>query len=247
MSLNVMGLEINIRKELFVVIVLCLCIAVGLAGYGISRSNQKIIVEAGEGDGEENIDDAAGQVKENDTVPAVETGEADDEIAGKTEDEIKVYIVGCVKNPGVVTLKKGQLIDDAVKAAGGVTSDADLNGINLVYKLNENVMLYIRSKKESEPIRENGEAGKAVKVVSDSGGVVIGGDEPEKNASSKININTASASELDTLPGIGEATAKDIIEYREKNGPFKSVKDIMKVPRIKESRFNSIKDFITIY
>ena len=61
-----------------------------------------------------------------------------------------------------------------------------------------------------------------------------------------MNINTADAAELDTLPGIGEVTAGDIIAFREKNGPFKKPEDIMKVPRIKQSRFDSIKDFIIV-
>jgi competence protein ComEA len=184
----------------------------------------------------------------------------------KQAELIKVYVVGCVNNPGIVTIEKGQLIDDAVKKAGGLTGDADKDNINMVYALNENVMLYIKSKKETareaEPVKSSAakpETGKSgvgggAAVTSDSGkSAVITGDgedtgeiEIAGKKPSLVNINTASIAELDTLPGIGEATAKDIISFREKNGGFRKIEDIMKVPRIKQNRFQSIKDYITV-
>ena len=178
---------------------------------------------------------------------------------------IKVYVVGCVNNPGIVTLEKGQLIDDAVQKAGGLTNEASAQNINMVYELNENTMLYIKSKKELEAEQKNysqvqkaaGQTfvnpGNGAVIIKDSGesAAVIGsGNDNQKVDNSGnvscININTADVGELDTLPGIGEATARDIIAFREKNGFFRKIEDIMKVPRIKQSRFNSIKDFITI-
>ncbi len=198
------------------------------------------------------------------------------ELAG--EDMINIYVVGCVKNPGIVQLKKGQLIDDAIKKAGGATSDADLNTINLVYKLNENLMLNIlpkagtgaatkattgtgtgagtgattkattnvSSKTAATTNASNAsqEAGAGVLITRDSGGSVV--NETMEKTNAKVNINTATAAELDTLPGIGEATAGDIIDYREKNGAYKQIQDIMKVTGIKESKFNKIKDHITV-
>lgn len=184
----------------------------------------------------------------------------------KQAELIKVYVVGCVNNPGIVTIEKGQLIDDAVKRAGGPTKDADLDNINMVYELHENVMLYIKSKDEmahgAEPIKSSAAkpaAGKSgigsgAAVISDSGkGAVITGDDEDKGEIEKadenpglVNINTAGIGELDTLPGIGEATAREIISFREKNGGFRKIEDIMKVPRIKQNRFQSIKDYITV-
>jgi competence protein ComEA len=192
---------------------------------------------------------------------AAETGSA-----SKQVEHIKVYVVGCVNNPGIVTIEKGQLIDDAVKKAGGPTKDADLDNINMVYALNENVMLRLKSKnetvREEEPAKSNtfkpatgkSGAGSGAAVTSDSGsGAVITGDDENTEGSAKtsekkslININTASIDELDTLPGIGEATAKEIIAFREKHSGFKKIEDIMQVPRIKQSRFQSIKDYITV-
>jgi competence protein ComEA len=164
-----------------------------------------------------------------------------DNDAGK----IKIYVVGCVRKPGIVTLEKGSMICDAVREAGGLTEDADSDNINMVYSLNENVMLYIKSKKE-----ESDGLGKGAAVVSDSGtGAEVigkGDDAADEDRIVHVNINTAGVDELDTLPGIGEATARDIIAYREKNGGFSTIEDIMRVPRIKENRFESIRDYITV-
>jgi competence protein ComEA len=150
-----------------------------------------------------------------------------------------------VKKPGIVTLTKGQMISDAVREAGGLTEDADADNINMVYTLNENVMLYIKSKGESKAV------GEGAVVRSDSGPaaeVIAGRDNDAygRDGIRPVNINTAGVAELDTLPGIGEATARDIIAYREKHGGFSSIEDIMKVPGIKKNRFESIRDYITV-
>lgn len=166
---------------------------------------------------------------------------------------IKVYVVGCVESPGIVTIEKGQMIYDAVTLAGGLTAEADADNINMVYKLNENVMLYIKSNKEAEQ-KEKTKKGENAVIVKESGdsALVIGdGDEDDKKEQEGgkpklVNINTADIAELDTLPGIGEATAKDIIAFREKNDGFRRIEDIMKVPRIKQNRFESIRDYITV-
>ena len=194
--------------------------------------------EAGEGDHREGggAAGAAGGAKA--------TGGQADGSAGNT-DEIRVYVVGCVKKPGIVTLTKGQMISDAVREAGGLTEDADADNINMVYTLNENVMLYIKSKGESKAV------GEGAVVRSDSGPaaeVIAGRDNDAygRDGIRPVNINTAGVAELDTLPGIGEATARDIIAYREKHGGFSSIEDIMKVPGIKKNRFESIRDYITV-
>jgi competence protein ComEA len=164
--------------------------------------------------------------------------------AGNT-DQIKVYVVGCVKKPGIVTLTKGQMIYDAVREAGGLTEDADADNINMVLSLNENVMLVIKSKEENKA------AGEGAVVYSDSGpgAELIGGGANTvsgRDGIKTVNINTAGIDELDTLPGIGEAKARDIIAYREKYGRFVTIEDIMKVPGIKKNRFESIRDYITV-
>lgn len=239
MAFDFFGIRVNLKKEVIIAGAAALLLLGSITGYLLVRDNSDIIVEPHE--------EQTG-VKPADTP--VETAAAVPPVAAAKESEIKIYVTGCVNRPGIVTLVKGQLIDDAISLAGGATSEADLEGINLVYELKENLMLYIRSKKEREQPATKpetpGEAGKGVKVTKDSGGAVVNEGSGGSSSKNQININTASQAELDKLPGIGEATAGDIIAWRESNGPFKTIQDIMKVPRIKESRFASIKDFITV-
>ncbi len=244
MDINIFGVQLQLKKEVIAVIVTVLVFLAGLGGYLIIKSDRDIIIDS---EGGKNA------VVETEATAAAETvsEKEDTEIQREVKKaEIKIYVVGCVNKPGIVTIEKGQLIDDAVKLAGGLSKEADPAGINLVYRLDENLMLYVKSKKElqqnSQDAAEAGEAGTGVKLVKDSGGAVVNEPQQSSASSSKININTATAGELDTLPGIGAATAQDIISYRETNGLFKTAEDIMKVPRIKESRFASIKDFITV-
>lgn len=246
MTINIFGIQIELKKEVVAVIVTVLIFLAGLGGYLILKSDSDIII-----DSQSNNENAL--PAEKDAAAESEAGTDGMNAGIKEENEIekiKIYVVGCVNNPGIVTIEKGQLIDDAVKLAGGFSKDADQVNINLVYKLEENLMLYIKSKKElqqnSPNTAEAGEAGKGIMLVKDSGGAVVNEQQHSGASNARININTATANELDTLPGIGEATARDIISYRENNGLFKTIQDIMKVPRIKESRFASIKDFITV-
>ena len=245
MTINIFGVQAEIKKEVIAVMLTILIFLAGLAGYLIIKSDRDIIIDSKSREAASNIEKTPATAAESEAVSV------NQDIKDETkQEEIKIYVVGCVNKPGIVTLEKGQLIDDAVKLAGGFSKDADPGQINLVYKLEENLMLYIKSKKElqqnSQSVGGVGSAGKGVKLVQDSGGVVVNENQSAKAANAMVNINKATVSELDTLPGIGEATARDIISYRENNGLFKTIQDIMKVPRIKESRFASIKDFITV-
>jgi competence protein ComEA len=280
--MRLFGMEIKQKPEAVAIVIAVLILLGCLVGYLVFSDKGEIIIETG-GAGAENTSavDAGSAVANagetgakadadgNDTAGkngcGVAEKAADAEAATET---IKVYVVGCVKKPGIVTINKGQLIYDAITMAGGLTQDADADNINMVYELNENVMLYIKSKEEAgrKAAAETGQKpktnadkkempikGDSVAVISDSGvSAVIVGDNGsaasglKENTSKLININTATADELDSLPGIGEATARDIISFREKNGGFKKIEDIMKVPRIKQNRFNNIKDYITV-
>lgn len=245
MTIRLFGNPVELKKEVIAVVAMVLVFLAGIGGYLIKKSDSDIIIDS----------------QSDTSAPAMEGNPADNGKAGNAEtdpeikeekkkDEIKVYVAGCVNTPGIVTLEKGQLIDDAVKLAGGFGEDADTENINLVYRLEDNLMIYIKSKKElqqdSQDSEEKGEAGNGVKLVRDSGGAVVNEPQAANSSNTRVNINTASAGELETLPGIGEATARDIISYRENNGLFKTIEDIMKVPRIKQSRFAGIKDFITV-
>ena len=252
------------KRTLIILIVLALTIA-GLVIYFILNGNNGIIIE-GPSSGRavlSSVDSRSELSREDNNITnsvdsaGLATGQV--QALKEADEEISVYITGCVKRPGVVKIKKGDLINDAITKAGGFTEKADINAINLVYKINENVMLYIKPKEpidaEKTAISENevnispenkgaGEAGAGITITRDSGGVIVN-EVVSSQESDKININTASVAELDTLPGIGEATANDIIKYREEYGPFKHPEDIMKITGIKQSKYGKIKDFIT--
>ena len=148
---------------------------------------------------------------------------------------IKVHITGEVQNPGIIEINENSRIADVIDLAGGLTSASDISKINLAYKIKDGQKIYIPSKNDEAditPILDN--AGK---------GVII---EDQITNHSLININTASQNELETLPGIGASTAQKIIIYREQNGDFKKLDDIMNVPGIGNSKYNNIKDLITV-
>ncbi len=258
--MQLFGREVKLKPEAVVILIAGLMILGCLVGYIFLKDKDEIIIETvkAEGTTGEAADDATGGT----TDQSGATGGEADQGAANAVETIKIYVVGCVNKPGIVTIEKGQMIHDAVVLAGGLTEEADSGNINMVYKLNENVMLYIMSKREAEKEVKQGSnketeksTGNHALIVRNSGesAVIIGdGDDDngvgteEDNKTKLININTATADELDTLPGVGEATAKDIIAFREKNDGFKKIEDIMRVPRIKQNRFDSIKDYITV-
>ncbi|HTP06650.1 MAG TPA: helix-hairpin-helix domain-containing protein [Anaerolineae bacterium] len=144
-----------------------------------------------------------------------------------TPAAINVYIAGAVNKPDVYALPVNSIVKDAITSAGGATADADLDRINLATHLADQMEVYVPHKGETAPpAPSNGSAPNAT--------------------GEKININTASAEELDKLPGIGPSLAKAIVDYRTKNGPFKTIDGIKEVPRIGDSLFEKIKDQITV-
>ena len=159
-----------------------------------------------------------------------ETGSHFDAQPDSTKDDsstgIYVHICGAVINPGVYQVPAGTRVYQALELAGGSSDDAYLSGINLADKLADGQKVYIPAE---------GENAEGI-LSTDSGGV----------QSVMVNINTASEAQLMTLPGIGQSRAKDIINYRVKNGLFESIDDIMKVSGIKEAAFEKIKDLIKV-
>ena len=151
---------------------------------------------------------------------------SDDSTKDDSNTDIYVHICGAVINPGVYQVPAGTRVYQALELAGGSSDDAYLSGINLADKLADGQKVYIPSE---------GEHAEGILSI-DSGDV----------QSVMININTASEAELMTLPGIGQSRAKDIINYRVKNGLFESINDIMKVSGIKEAAFEKIKDLIKV-
>lgn len=158
----------------------------------------------------------------------------------KSEKTIIVHVIGEVQNPGVVELKEGSRIIDAIESAGGKTEDADLSKINLAYIIEDGVQIYVpRIGEKANENNINEEEGEGVIIEH------FTQDETD-NIKIKVNINTASLEKLQTLPGVGASTAQKILDYREENGKFKTIEEIKNVSGIGESKFNSLKDYIVV-
>ena len=147
---------------------------------------------------------------------------------------IFVHIDGAVVAPGVYELT-GSLprVNDAVIAAGGLAGDADTSALNLAAVLSDGEKIHVP--RQGEAIA-SGQASSGPASGSDGGA----------SSSGVININTATAEELDSLPGIGPSTAAAIVEDRERNGPFASPEDLMRVSGIGEGKFSKLKDQIRV-
>lgn len=149
-----------------------------------------------------------------------------------------VYVTGAVRNPGVYEIAPQSRVYEALNAAGGFSSDADQEAINLAAMLADGV--HIKFPRKGEAVQPQPSAPAAQQAQAAQSALRA------PTASGKININTASLGELDTLTGIGPKTGQAIIDYREANGPFRRAEDLMNVKGIGPKKFDAIKDDITI-
>ena len=140
-----------------------------------------------------------------------------------TPPPLSVYVTGAVANPGVVTVPAGSLLVDALEAVGGSTSDADLESVNLAAPLVDNQHISVPQRVASATVAP-----------------------PNATGGDLVNVNTATAVELETLPHIGPAMAQRIIDFREENGPFARKEDLQNVAGIGETRYNDIAPLITV-
>lgn len=161
-------------------------------------------------------------------------------ISENNKNMITIFISGEVKEPGVVTIEGDKRLSDAIDKLGGFTSEANLNKINLAMRI-EDEKHYIVPK-IGDDTDANTNANNAVGGISDE--VAI--ESSNQNETNKININIADIQELDTLPGVGEATANKIINYRDEKGKFNSIEDIKNVNGIGDKKYEDIKDKISI-
>jgi competence protein ComEA len=156
------------------------------------------------------------------------TGESNADEA-EAEKAIKVYITGRVKFKGLITLAEGDRVADAIELAGGALPDADLSRINLALKVKDEDMIYVPAVGEEIPSASHGLAA----------GSADRGD-------GKVNINKADQALLETLNGIGPSKAQKIIKYREENGGFQTIEEIMNVSGIGEKTYEGLKDQIIV-
>lgn len=140
-------------------------------------------------------------------------------------NEVYVYVTGKVQNPDVYRVPEDYRIYQVIELAGGFLEDAEIGNINLAGKIFDGMHITVYAIGEE---------------------AVFTYEEGNNNNSHMVNINTASREELMTLPGIGESKADSIISYRNENGRFNSIEDIMKISGIKEGAFEKIKSYITV-
>jgi competence protein ComEA len=144
-----------------------------------------------------------------------------------TPAPVRVHVNGAIHHPGVYTLPAGSIVQDAIVAAGGVTHSAITDNLNLASPIEDGELIYIFSSEEDE---QNSQP-----------------SNPSDNPiSPKINLNTASASDLETLPGIGPSIAGKIIEFRQINGPFETLDDLLAISGIGPSKLDEIRDYAVV-
>lgn len=156
---------------------------------------------------------------------------ADASAEKEEEKDIVVDVKGAVERPGVYRLPSGSRVQDAVDEAGGEDERADMKRVNLAQPLVDGMVVYIPRRGEKVP--------PTFEAVPEGSG-------PVGKGSGKININTASAAELETLNGIGPSKAAAILRHREEHGPFTDVSDLLQVPGIGEKTLDHLADQVTV-
>ena len=197
--------------------------------------------------------ETTGNIEKNITVS--EENKDDKEKEGNEEDKkenissetgIFVHIDGYVNNPGVYQIKENERINVLIEKAGGLKNGYSIKNINLAAKLSDGDKVYIPSVEEEKTLgnQNNNISVNTVGKHTNNGNNSNNNVNITKN--NKININTANVSELKQITGIGESTANKIIDYRQNVGKFKKIEDIKEVKGIGDSKFESLKNKITI-
>ena len=214
------------KKINIIVILISSFIIIGTMAYKLNLNIQDEVYIVSEN--EEKIEENNIKIEKDYEINNIEYKNKENTIS----KNVTIYVSGEVNNPGIVTIESDKRLYDAVEKLGGFTENADLNKVNLAIKLND---------EEHYIIPKIGEENIISQDIS-----VNNIDTIKNEQTSKININTATIEELDNLPGVGEATANKILNYREENGMFKSIEEIKNVNGIGEKKYIDIKDKICI-
>ena len=190
----------------------------------------------------------------NDSVITEVLAETTNTISAVKEESTKLYfdIKGSVKKPGVYEFTQGDKIIDAINKAGGLTKNATTNNLNLSKKLTNEMVIYVFSKNELtttkafEPVSNASECKCETIEINNCVDKKTTNESNNDTETAKININTDNKEKLMTISGIGSSKADAIIEYRTKNGNFKTTEDIINVSGISKTIYDKIKDTITV-
>ncbi|MGP9536810.1 helix-hairpin-helix domain-containing protein [Brachybacterium sp. AOP43-C2-M15] len=163
--------------------------------------------------------------------------------ASATPQEVVVHVSGAVAAAGVVRLPAGSRVDDALEAVGGPTQEADLTAVNLARPLADGEQIHVPVPGEAPPPLAGPDAGEEAAPGSAEGGA--SGDGQGDRAGT-IDLNAASAAELEELPGVGPAIAQRIVEHRERNGPFTAVEGLLEVSGIGPATLEKMRDRATV-
>ena len=221
---RVAGVSGRSASSAIVVVALAAAVCAGIAlGSGMAAGDG-VVIERGESATD------AGSTEDEGRADAASEGDGTE---GSVEDAdagelVVVDVAGAVASPAVVELDAGSRVADALDAAGGLAADADISSLNRAMRVTDGMKIYVP---------RIGEGG-----ASPSSSVSHGGAGDQAGAQPLVSINTATADELDTLPGVGPSTAEAIVEDREQNGPFSALEDLMRVSGIGEKKFENMKD-----
>jgi len=185
-------------------------------------------------------------------------------VATLPSNKIYVHVAGAVKHPDLYTLPAGTRVAGAIKAAGGATADADIDAVNLAEKVVDGEKIYVPRKGETPapdaapgnaigdessmpPTSSTAPSSPASKTHSAPGHGHEASNKLTDPKQGKVNLNTASATELERLPGVGPATAARIIDYRKHNGGFKKPTDLMDISGIGDKKMAKLAPFVTVH
>ena len=204
------------KKELIKIVAIPVMVIVAVLFFWINAGQNEI-----------KIDEAGSQTAETDL--GAQSGVGQSQVG---EGLIYVDIGGEVEMPGVYEVSQGTRLFQVIERAGGLTEDADIDGINRAEAVFDGQKIIIGTKGESGDSGESRESGKTTHSNYEDEG--------------KVNINTANSAELQSIPGIGPSKAERIIEYRESEGRFNTIDDIKNISGIGNKTFENIKEYITV-